>query len=283
MSEYARLMTQARVGWLVAILLGGTLVASAPACIDEVVNPAPEAGVGGQGVGSSSTGAGGAGGEAPVKRTVLTRNPLGNVAVADNLLWDGDFEWLSAFADQYAWLAGNSTATIGYQLPRQVVGARCKSGVKCVELKPNAVVVGYAVSSKGSGLEASVHVRLDGDCAGVTAALVSLDDGDDLVGLAPKEKVGAFCRYEAVAKERSSATWLFVQNKSKEKVVVDDAVVRRAAQQPLAGTVAAGPSLSVAEVADVRRALREHARPMPRPMDEAERRFRAELERRRSE
>jgi hypothetical protein len=175
---------------------------------------------------------------------VITRHPFGNVAVTDNLLWDGDFEWLSGFADQYAWLAGSSTATIGYQLPRQVVGARCKSGVKCVELKPNAVVVGYAVSSKGSALEASVHARLDGDCAQVTVALVSLDDGDGLVALAPKERTDGFCRYEIVAKERSSATWLFVQNKSKEKIVVDDAVVRRSGQQALAGAPRVEASLS---------------------------------------
>ncbi|MBM4359336.1 MAG: hypothetical protein FJ096_14635, partial [Deltaproteobacteria bacterium] len=71
-------------------------------CAEERLAPAPTgtAGVGGSNSPTSSSGGGGE----PVRRTVTTRNPFGNVAVSDNLLWDGDFEWLSSFADQYAWL-----------------------------------------------------------------------------------------------------------------------------------------------------------------------------------
>ena len=55
-------------------------------------------------------GGGGGGGSPPdppdppaVKRTVIERNPFGNVEASQNLLWDGDFEWSSPFTDQYGW------------------------------------------------------------------------------------------------------------------------------------------------------------------------------------
>ena len=43
---------------------------------------------------------------APVapRRTVIERSPYGNVKASQNLLWDGDFEWSSPFADQYGWI-----------------------------------------------------------------------------------------------------------------------------------------------------------------------------------
>lgn len=274
-----------RAGPLVSATLGllGGALALASACVTERVNPLVDSGTGGQESGSSSS-QGGAGGSLPVKRTVLTRHPFGNVAASDNLLWDGDFEWLSGFADQYAWLAGKTISSIGYQLPKQVIGARCKSGVKCVELKPKAVVVGYAVASAGNPLEASVHVRLDGDCATISVALVSLDDSDPNVPLAPEaERIDGFCRYAGTSKERSSSTWLFVQNKSTETVIVDDAIVRRVGQMSLSAAPPLGAALTASELVEVRRALREHAKPNPRPRDVAEERFLIELERRRSE
>lgn len=246
-------------------------------CAEERLEPAPFGGVGG---GSSTASTSSAGGSAPVRRTVTTRNPLGNVAVSDNLLWDGDFEWLSSFADQYPWLYGKSFQFIGYDLPKQVLGAACKSGVKCIELPKGGIAIGSAVASRKSALEASVHVATESDCSEITVALLGFDTDDPDVALEPKGRFEGWCYYQAVVSERESATWLYIENGSSSAVRVDDAVVRRASQLAFSG----GPAEPLArDFRGLKRELRRRAKPHPRVRDGAEASFVRELERRRTQ
>src|SRR5262245_9380671 len=80
----------------------------------------------------------------PPKRTIEQRNAFGNVAETENLLWDGDFEWFSAFSDQYGWLAGTSMLTLGYSFRDIRVGTICRSGLKCAGMAKKTVLAGIA-------------------------------------------------------------------------------------------------------------------------------------------
>jgi hypothetical protein len=100
------------------------------------------------GSGGSAGQTGGQGGDAgaPITpiRTVHQRNPFGNVAASDNLLWDGDFEWSGAFLAQYAWSSGKSWKTSGG--PEIEVLAACHSGMKCARVKKGGSIGGIGVS-----------------------------------------------------------------------------------------------------------------------------------------
>jgi peroxiredoxin len=123
------------------------------------------------------------------KRDVLYTNPFGNVAETQNLLWDGDFEWLSPFTDQYGWieLPGSPTIT------DVEVGPACRSGLKCARLEHDGgSVIGIAVSSATLDLEASIWARfepVDGvpvpACAEVDAYLADLTG---VRGLVPADR-----------------------------------------------------------------------------------------------
>jgi hypothetical protein len=247
-------------------------------CTEEKLAPAPRASSG-SGGGAPTTSSSGGGAE-PVRRTVVTRNPFGNVEAADNLLWDGDFEWLSSFADQYAWLYGKNINAIGYDLPKQVLGTACKSGVKCIELPKGGIALGSAVASKGYALEASVHVAVEGECGAITVALLGFGPEDPDVALDSKGRIDGWCLYQGVSSERTTATWLYVENGAEGPARVDDAVVRRAGQLALSKGFAAAVSRDFREV---KRLARERSKPNPRVRGDAEARFIDELERRRTQ
>ena len=79
---------------------------------------------------------------APPKRTVLHRNPFGNVAKTENLLWDGDFEMSSPFSDEYGWLTG---PPFSYAFSGVRIGAECRSGIKCAVLPKKKYLVAIGV------------------------------------------------------------------------------------------------------------------------------------------
>jgi len=187
----------------------------------------------------------GEGGEAPfsdpairvpvtprAKRTVLERNPFGNVAAAQNLLWDGDFEWFSPFTDQYGWF---ELSPVNPTLSDVVVGPACKSGMKCARLKKNADVIGIAVGSSRHPLLASVWTRFEltaGDEAPSCslALAVIIDDGafgdDDDAALSPEgpDQAG-WCKHAALVPVRAHKPYLYVTNESQLPMLVDDAVL----------------------------------------------------------
>ena len=192
----------------------------------EVVNLAPSGTVTASN-GSATVGSGGstsAGGAAPVKRTVIQRNPYGNVDRPNNLLWDGDFEWMGPFVDQYGWLSGSNFG-ISYALPKLVVGARCQSGVRCAELAPERIAIATGVASKGNALAASVWVKPEGGaCSDVQVVVLPAASPMDAVALSFQNEDG-WCHFEGLVPALDSQVYLYIANESDGAVVVDNAVV----------------------------------------------------------
>lgn len=162
------------------------------------------------------------------KRTLVTRDPFGNVDATNNLMWDGDFEWSSAFADQYAWFT-----TRGQLVDDFALGVDCVSGIKCARIAKNAQVVGLAVGST-SALRASIYVRITEGGAGcdtVDVALFSqgIQGSDPDVALVAGEDPTrpGWCKFAGNSPPRSDQTYLYVDNGAGAPIVLDDAVLER--------------------------------------------------------
>jgi hypothetical protein len=205
---------------------------------DEVVNPLPtgttttlDAGAGGGGAGGGAVDAG------PPKRTVMMRNPFGNVAETENLLWDGDFEWYSPFSDQYGWLSGASAGALDFAFADVKLGAVCRSGIRCAWLRKKYVIAGLAVASAGNKLEVSFWAHLAmGACAKVAGTLTdfaSLEgfpvaDPDVMIHpVAADPDAAGWCHYDAVVDARKDKPALFISNGTGGDVLVDDAVIKK--------------------------------------------------------
>ena len=226
--------------------------------------------------------------DAPVKRVVHQRNPFGNVAATDNLLWDGDFEWRPSFPEQYGWLVGNGFG-FGFGLPNLGTGPRCRSGIKCAVLTPGQSILGIAVGSEGSDLLISFWGHPDGGaCDSIVSSLspaifnappsaiiepVDAEPGED-----------GWCRYEAVAENSEGASYLSIFNSSTESfAAVDDAVIRAigAEEMQARSLKRARPATAEEEreLDDVRRAVHEARMPVVRPPTEGEKKLAAHLRR----
>lgn len=201
------------------------LIAALAACGDETINPVQLAGTGGS---TAASGGGGDGGAPPAKRRIEQRNPFGNVAATDNLLWDGDFEWRATFASQYGWYASPSVQFNQLGLPPLEMGARCRSGIKCARLDPGWVILGLGVASQQS-LNVSVWGKPeDGACAGVSVLLLSQSNSEPAIEVPPESDAPAadgWCRYALRVPARASAIYLFIQNLGSGQLIVDDAVI----------------------------------------------------------
>lgn len=220
-----------------------------------------------------------------VKRTLVERSPYGNVAERENLLWDGDFEWASPFADQYGWFEPPANPTIS----DVVVGAACRSGVKCARLAKNRSLVGIGVGAAEVDLRASVWVRFEPDaalpvpaCAELSAFLFStgeLYEPDPELDLSPTSDTpdeAGWCQLTVVSPPRRNKVYLLVRNRSGVPVLVDDAVVARSDgsvqfSAPSRGPSALDPAARVF-LDEAKRAALELARPIegrPNPAREA--------------
>jgi hypothetical protein len=216
-------------------LLGALSAALAIGCTapGEQVNPLaggpPDAPMGD--AGPADAGDGGLPEAGPIKRTVEQRNPFGNVAETENLLWDGDFEWYSPFADEYGWFEVTGVVA-GLTLSDVRVGAACRSGLKCAALAKGAQIVGVAVASRGNKLRVSLWAHLvKGTCAQVTATLSDLDFKVDpniaIHAVAADPDAGGWCHYDGVVDPRSHKPGLFVHNGTGAEVLIDDAVIKK--------------------------------------------------------
>ncbi len=237
----------------------------------------------------------------PPKRTVLQRNPFGDVAETDNLLFDGDFEWSSPFSDEYGWFQGQSPTVTDV-----VIGPDCRSGIKCARLAAHQSMVGIGVASKGTELEVSVWVHFDDPSTPCSSAKVTLIDrfagsggpltaGDPDVHLvAGDPDQGGWCRLEGVSPPRANRSFLNVLNTSAGKMLVDDAVLKRLAgsspapappKSGVAGSPPAPPALpgpidawvptaeESSDLVRVRALLAEWAKPHDGRPNEAQRAF----------
>lgn len=216
----------------------------------------------------------------PPIRSVFQRNPYGNVAVTDNLLWDGDFEWSSPFSDEYGWWQGTGSTITSATVSDIEVGPACRSGVKCARLKKNQSLLGIAVSSN-QDLEAWVYAKFEDDGAGtecLKAKVNLIGDGlfgDDLVKLVAPATPDAegWCKLAVVAPKRAGKVYMQVINSGKTPMLVDDAVIR-----PTTAPVSTdGGALLTAEdlkdVDDARAMIRAMRGPHDAPPNDARKSF----------
>ena len=169
---------------------------------------------------------------AALKRTVFQRNPFGDVEKSANLLWDGDFEWHSIFAEQYGW-TNSASLTLQGAFDQVHVGPMCKSGMKCGFVTPSQSIAAVGVSPSGAKVSARVFGKPPtGDCLDLAVALFACDYANDPdVALEDTDGPDAdgWCEYAAIADERSRATCLSVEARFVEgEALIDDAVVEAA-------------------------------------------------------
>ena len=216
---------------------------------------------------------------AAVKRTVIERNPFGNVGASDNLLWDGDFEWHSAFASQYGWVnAGGVISTGGFSGVR--VGPECKSGMKCGRLTQNQRVAAIGVSPTGALVSASIWSKPStGKCEDVRVLLIACDYGDDpelpVQDADGKPDADGWCEHTLIAEQRERASCLFVQTLFSEgEAIIDDAIVRAAPPGSAPSNAAFVPSFAERKaVQKTQSLLREWLKPGRAVEPEARRAF----------
>jgi hypothetical protein len=212
-------------------------------------------------------------GDAGVRRTIVQRNPFGNVAKTENLLWDGDFEWSSAFTDQYGWI-NYPQVSYGFQGIR--VGIECRSGLKCASIDHGRGIIGIGVSSEGYRMSASFWARplAEASCEDISADLLSITGEDPTapVPLVPEAADDGWCRFEGVADERVTKTYLLIDNGGKGEVLVDDVVLERVMKtQALTVPVEPPTAARSARVAEARAALRARRGPIDPPPNAAKR------------
>ncbi|MEP7123044.1 MAG: hypothetical protein ABJE95_19105 [Byssovorax sp.] len=164
------------------------------------------------------------------KRTISQRNPFGNVAETENLLWDGDFEWTSPFSDQYGWLSG---PPLSYAFSGVRIGAECHSGIKCAAVKKKGNLAAIGVAVVGSKLDAScwAHVK-KGTCDLVKASIISIEQGGEPSAPVTAEQTqpGAdgWCHYESVIPARTSKPYFLITNQTGDEILIDDAILKKA-------------------------------------------------------
>lgn len=250
------------------------------------VNPLGAGGSGGHPDASVPTGTSDKPGVPPkpaaVKRTVIERNPYGDVAVTDNLLWDGDFEWQTAFGDEYGWVDSTFFAQTG-TFPEIRIGAMCHSGMKCGYLQPGAQASAIGVSPSGAKLSASAWVKpASSDCSDVHVQIFSCaGSGEPNVPLADddgKPDADGWCFFHAVAAARKSATCMAfdAQFLGSGEALIDDAVIQAAppGTQTLLSFRPPSPR-DVATVHKMQKILRDYLKPTTRPPSAALRAYRA--------
>ncbi|HVY45171.1 MAG TPA: hypothetical protein VHB21_04790 [Minicystis sp.] len=224
------------------------------ACSDgETVNPAPRD----AGVDASQPDAGGGGAGGAPKRTVVQKNPFGDVKETGNLLWDGDFEWFSVFSDEYGWLDGPPFTS--YTFTSAIVSAQCLSGLKCAKLASFKDILGVAVAVKDKPLEVSFWATpAGGECKNVKGSLISpfdavpQDPAVDVPEVASHADGTGWCHYHAIVPARVDKPGLLVENVASSTddhpVLVDDCVIKEAPE----GATPTAPPMDAARLPRVR-------------------------------
>jgi hypothetical protein len=254
--------------WAIAI---GALLLAAQACGDDETSLSQNSPIQSDaGVGGTSPKSDASKPDAPTikpKRTVFTRNPFGNVAASDNLIWDGDFEWFSAFAEQYGWV--DAAQLIGVAAFNRVrVSTECKSGMRCGVMTQNQRIAAIGVAAAGgANVEAGVWIKMPtSDCVDMHVALISCDFGDvdpDVVLTDADNKPDAtgWCHFHAVSPGRKRATCLTIEARFAEgEALIDDAVVRATSDAPTPSESAPSDAASSERF---RVSIREYMKPRP--------------------
>lgn len=216
-----------------------------------------------------------------VKRTVIQRNPYGDVAAADNMLWDGDFEWQTAFGDEYGWVDASLFTYVG-TYPEIKVGAECHSGMKCGYLLAHHKATAIGVAPSGAKVSASAWVKPPSDkCSDVSVQIFSCAAADEpevkLVDADGKTDKDGWCHFQVIAPGRKSATCMaFEAMFDSGEALIDDAVVQPAPASTQSLMMAGPPSPhDQATVRQLQKILRDYLKPTTRPPSAALKAYRA--------
>lgn len=176
-------------------------------------------------------------GSKEVRRTVVQRNPFGNFAETENLLFDGDFEWSGGWSSQYPWFvwpAGELT------IPPLAFGADCRSGLRCVRVSPGSAVAGIGVKPPGGASAVSIEMwsrPLNGSlCPHVEVTLEGCFDTTESHALAASSSTpgdDGWCRIAGIVPvfDADEAPCLFVSMPGPEfigGITIDDVVMKAA-------------------------------------------------------
>lgn len=217
-----------------------------------------------------------------VKRTVFERNPYGDIAASDNMLWDGDFEWQTAFGDEYGWVDSSFFTGVG-TFPEIRIGAECHSGMKCGYLRPETKATAIGVAPGGSEISASAWVKPPSDnCSDVHVQIFGCNSSADpavpLVDADGKTDSQGWCHFQAIAPARTSATCMVfdAQFKGSTDALIDDAVIQAAPPGAQSFTAFGPPSpRDLATVKQMQKIVRAYLKPTTRPPNRALRAYRA--------
>lgn len=220
---------------------------------------------------SGSSGSSGTGGSSSV-RTMNYRNPFGNVAASNNLLWDGDFEFWSPFSDQYGWL---NNPYVSFDFGRIIADERCRSGIKCARITNGSQALGIAVATTNKPLRLSFWANVEmGLCDGVEARV------SDYWGSGAAEGVHAiqnepdaqgWCRFDEVIAARNAKAFVVIKNNTGGFINLDDVVLAPEPDpsQLLVGPKPPLPPATLAEDDDIREALKKTRGPHDAPANDA--------------
>jgi hypothetical protein len=209
----------------------------------------------------------------PVKRSVTTRSPYGNLAVSGNLMFDGDFEW-SGSSGQLGWAA--IASVVGQiELPLET-GWSCRSGLRCARVDNSYDLVGHAVAASDKSLAFSIWIKVPGqDCnvislylmSGMTQSYSPLD-----VATPDTDQPAAdgWCRYQLLKNPTDeaitvylSASWL----SEGEVALVDDAVLTASdGQTPRQLHIRPVPTEMIQRISFALEWLRQHRQFARRPV-----------------
>jgi hypothetical protein len=243
---------------------------------------------------SDDAGSGGSGNDATttdtsvpnVKRKVFQKNPFGNVTVSNNTLWDGDFEWATEFASQYAWVPVSGLGVGLAPFAGIRASAFCRSGMKCAFMTTNQAMAGIGVSPGGSKVSASIWARPpDGVCDEMTISLISCgfasDDDLEMKDADAAPDAEGWCHYEAISDVRELATCIYVvADFSDGEAIVDDGVIRAAPGDAVPTSILPDREQR-ARIEQARKTLREYMKPRPATSTRAKEELDRWLERKR--
>ncbi len=170
-------------------------------------------------------------------RTVMHRNPFGDVLQHDNLMIDGDFE-ITGRSDQAPWVAFNTTAgqtTLNYD-----TGGHCRSGVRCGVIGVGDALIGYLATPLLGNFEVRLYIRPEGDhCADATVLVFDTSTqqtGDTIAAVEPAPRADGWCYFEGVGKNLAygqPALYVELSKGSKSAFVrIDEASVLPVTEAP---------------------------------------------------
>jgi hypothetical protein len=202
------------------------------------------------------------------KRLILTREPFGNYARTNNLLLDGDFEWLGGYTAQYPWLSVGGL-TLAFEPPSAPVSVDCRSGMRCAVLDLGQAVAGIGVRGKDANLQVSAWIRTPTpDCTLASISLAACFENSDtqlVPEVSPTADSNGWCQYQATVTAPASTPCVFVSNDGSDGIMLLDDVVMEltGAEESKALTLRKPSAEHLAQVQALRVGLREFLKPKP--------------------